>query len=122
MPDVPLRSLTIVYKNLQEVYFTSFHFYIASSLATAVAESEEVNFLIYPNPAVDKFNVHGLKFKVGGSTIELYDLNGSKLLEKQIPVRTEAVEMDVSGLQSGLYFCRISTKEYSVTKKLMIQK
>ena len=134
IPDIPLKSLTIVYENLQEIYFTSFHFYIASSLATDVAESEEVNVVVYPNPAVDRFGVRGLRFPartanavqsgggVGGATIALYDLNGRKLLEKHIPKGAETAEIDVSGLKNGLYFCRISTKEYSVTKKLIIQK
>ena len=38
MPDLPLKSLTIDYENLQEVYFTSYHFYIASLFATGIAE------------------------------------------------------------------------------------
>jgi photosystem II stability/assembly factor-like uncharacterized protein len=86
-------------------------------------------FNIYPNPVVDEFKVQSPKFfggmpsaKVGGATIELYDLNSRKLIEKHIPAGTETVEIDVSGLESGVYFCKISTEKYSVTKKLIIQK
>ena len=77
--------------------------------------------MIFPNPASDKFIVKGLMFKVKGSTMELLDLNGKKLLEKQIHAGTETVEIDVSGLKSGVYFCRLLLEEKSITKKLIIK-
>lgn len=85
-------------------------------------EVEPLNFELYPNPAVDKFKVQSLKFKVSRATVEIYDLNGRKLLEKQIPAGTENIVVDVSGLKSGVYCCKISTKEHSVTRNLIIQK
>ncbi len=92
-------------------------------------EVERMKFEIYPNPAVDEFGVSSSEFGVESCTIELFDLNGKKLLEKHIPARpaggpagTETVEIDVSRLKSGVYFCRVSSEKYSVTKKLIIQK
>ncbi|MCK5840374.1 MAG: lamin tail domain-containing protein, partial [Bacteroidales bacterium] len=92
----------------------------------------KLDFVIFPNPARDKFKVQGSRFKVKRSEVhlrriqdwrvELFDLFGEKLLEKQIPAGTETVELDVSSLQSGFYLCKISTQEHSLTKKLIIQK
>jgi hypothetical protein len=80
------------------------------------------DILLYPNPAKDKFTVQSLKFKVGYATFEIYDLNGRKLLEKNFPAGSENVEIDVSSLQSGIYFCRLTSENKSTTKKLIIQK
>ena len=94
------------------------------------------DYIIFPNPAGKEFKVQSppagqasLKFKVSRATLEIFDLNGRKLLEKQIPARpaggpkgTEEFTVDVSHLNSGLYFCRVRTEKGSVTKKLMIQK
>jgi len=49
-------------------------------------------------------------------------LNGRKLIEKQIPAGTETVEVDVSNLKSGIYFCKLITEKGNATKKLIIQK
>ena len=85
-------------------------------------EVESLQFEIYPNPAVDDFRVRSLEFGVSQATLELFDLNGRKLLEKQIPKGTEVFTVDVSNLQSGLYFCRIRIENKSVMKKLIIKK
>jgi len=95
--------------------------------------AEQLQFEIYPNPAVNELRVAPRKlsgeFRVSQAAVEIYDLNGRKLLEKQIPARpaggpkgSEEVTLDVSGLQSGVYFLRLIMKNKSVTKKLIIQK
>ena len=88
-----------------------------------------IEFELFPNPAGDQFMFQslpightGLKFTTVRGMIELYDLNGRKLLNKQIPSGSEEVTIDVSGLQRGFYLCKISTQDYSITKKLIIQK
>lgn len=85
---------------------------------------EPWKFELYPNPAVSIVTLRPARILKGGGSavVEIYNLNGKKLLEKQIHAGTEAVEIDVSGLNSGVYFCRINTKEYSSTKKIIIQK
>ena len=80
------------------------------------------DFEIYPNPTANEFKVKSSKFKVEGATIELSDLNGKKLLEKNVRAGTETIEIDVSSLKSRIYFCKVSTEKYSATKKLIIQK
>ena len=60
--------------------------------------------------------------KVEDAKIEIYDLNGGLLLNKQFPAGTEEIEIDVSGLQSGIYFCKLITEKGNATKKLIIQK
>jgi len=85
-------------------------------------ENKISDFEIYPNPVKDKFKIKSQKLKAESATIELFDLNGRQILEKHIPAGRETVEINVSHLKSGVYYCKISTDEYSTTKKLIIQK
>jgi hypothetical protein len=55
-------------------------------------------------------------------TVELFDLNGRKLLENYFPAGNETTEIDVSHLQNGVYFCRLIVDEKNTIKKLIIQK
>jgi len=95
---------------------------VTVTVTTGLVEIKETDFLIYPNPTANEFKVQSQKKKVEEATIELYDLNGRKLLKKSIPKGQESTEVDVSGLQSGVYFCRLISKNKSVTKKLIIQR
>ncbi len=85
-------------------------------------EVELLKFEIFPNPAVSVCNLQSSVFSLQSAVVEIYDLNGKKLLQKPILKGRETVEMDVSSLRSGIYFCKVSTEEYSLTKKIIIQK
>lgn len=93
------------------------HFTIATGIEDFKRKGE---LTIYPNPAKDKFKVQSSEFQV--EELEIYDLNGRKLFERQIPTGTENIEVNISHLKNGVYFCRLFSEKYSVTKKLIIQK
>ena len=80
------------------------------------------DFEIFPNPAREVVSLQFSVHRFQSATIEIYDLNGKKLLKKQIHAGTKELKLDVSNLKSGIHFCKISTEQYSVTKKLLIQK
>jgi hypothetical protein len=93
------------------------------TVITGIGDFEQQDELnIYPNPTAGKFNVQCSMFKVEDATIEIYDLTGKKLIQKQIPSGTENVEIDVSHLKNGVYFCRLVFEKYSTTEKIIIQK
>jgi len=48
-------------------------------------------------------------------------LNEKMLIERHFPAGTEEIEIDVSHLPSGVYGCKVSTENKSVTKKLIIK-
>jgi hypothetical protein len=48
-------------------------------------------------------------------------LYGKTLIEKQITTGQQNVEIDVSNLASGVYFCTLKTDKKSSTKKLIIE-
>jgi hypothetical protein len=79
-------------------------------------------FMVYPNPTNGKFEARMPGIGIIGARFEIFDLHGRKLIKKQIPTGTESIEIDVSSLQSGIYFCRLISENTSATKKLIIQK
>jgi hypothetical protein len=121
MPNIPLKSLVIDFENLQEGAYVSFHFYIASLKASGIHEDSNIHMNIYPNPAVEEFRVLSSEFRVSRAALELFGVDGRKLLEKSIPKGSEEVTVDVRSLQSGLYFVRLTVDNKSVTKKLIIK-
>ena len=118
MPDIPLKSLTIIYENLQEAYFTSYHFYIASALPTGTFGNDELQMKIYPNPAGSWLTIQLSSSATGQATI--YDVIGKTVVQTELQNSRQTI--DVSGLPEGLYFVRLTVGNKSVTKKIIIQK
>ncbi|MCK5693659.1 MAG: T9SS type A sorting domain-containing protein, partial [Bacteroidales bacterium] len=74
--------------------------------------SRSVN--IYPNPADQYVNLEGLE---GYLSIEMWELSG-KMLKK---LSTEDKQLDVSGLQNGIYLLVCDGKDGRLVRKLLIQ-
>ena len=84
-------------------------------------QKPDFDFQISPNPAKDRINIQFADpINIKGK-IELYIATGKKIAEKQVPAGAEMVELNVLGLKSGVYFCRLILENKSVTKKLIIQ-
>ena len=74
---------------------------------------------IYPNPAKDKFKVQCSKFgssMFGGSKLKagnykvlsVYNSQGLKVKEINVPAGKETLSVDVKGWQRGIYFLRMT--------------
>jgi len=74
---------------------------------------------IYPNPANNEFKVQSSKFQVSG--IEIFDIFGKKYKDAKTRSHEGEWSLDISHLQSGIYFIKIYNEENQVvTKKLVI--
>ncbi|MBI4931064.1 MAG: T9SS type A sorting domain-containing protein [Bacteroidetes bacterium] len=88
--------------------------------STAVAEQEQFELTIGPNPAVDHFVI---KNELNSKALfMLYDVTGRKVAEENIGKATHVV--NVNTLPDGLYFYSVSDESNTVIKsgKLIIQK
>jgi len=90
--------------------------------------TETLKFAIFPNPCRDKFVVSSSQLVVETGLIEVYDVSGKSMIKRKIPARpaggqagSSTIEIDISNLKSGVYFCRWLTKKKSIAKKLIIQ-
>lgn len=67
------------------------------------------DFSIYPNPFYDNLNIETKNKSV---YIEIYDLFGKKLLNKKV----ESTSVDLSFLNSGVYFLKVHNKTFKIIK------
>lgn len=82
-------------------------------LVTAINETKEMDIMIFPNPFTDSFCIFGLK---GLATLNLFDLNGRFLLNKQVG---ENEYVSLGELSKGVYIARLITPEGTIQLKLI---
>ena len=76
---------------------------------------------IFPNPGTDILNIESELFQVFPATVEVFSLNGKKLIELEIPAGTEAYKLKANMLESGVFLCRITFDHYQIIKKIIIE-
>lgn len=77
-------------------------------------------FKVYPNPANGIVNISALKTTQGEATLNLYDLNGRKLMSKTVKSSVENT-INVSDFSSGVYILKINTGRHTQTEKLIVK-
>ena len=82
-----------------------------------VAETEDVNVMIYPNPAKDVVKVTTVNGQQ--STVKVYNTLG--MLVEEIEINSNETEINVSDYNPGVYFFNIQTENGNVTKKIVVE-
>ncbi|NTW32794.1 MAG: T9SS type A sorting domain-containing protein [Bacteroidetes bacterium] len=77
------------------------------------------NIYIFPNPASDKITVNTSE-KI--NTIEIYNIVGEKVYSLNNFKQQKSNEINLSGINTGIYFVKIFNGEKYFTKKIIIQK
>jgi hypothetical protein len=77
---------------------------------------------IYPNPVNSVISLQSKALSQQTVIMEIFDINGWKLIDKQITKETEKTDIEVSHLQSGVYCVRLHIGDITVSKKIIIQK
>ena len=86
---------------------------------TNVAETEDVNVMIYPNPAKD---VVRLSTDNSQQTIvRIYNVMGMLVGTQLATSATDEIEINVSDYNPGVYFFNIQSEEFNVTKKIIVE-
>ncbi len=86
-------------------------------------DRRQEDFLIYPNPTMEKFSIQCSEFCIGYCKIELYDLFGKQVaLLFEGDLTTDQLEFNVDILQAGIYLLRIHSGNQIFTQKIIIQK
>lgn len=107
-------------------YGNCISFVAQSTIGTDLRESNSPDLKIYPNPASDHLT---LSFNTGdpeGVVFTMFDLNGRIVLRKELSGVVQgvnAVSLDLSGIQDGIYTCRITGEEKMfAAQKLVIKR
>ena len=81
--------------------------------------SSNISTKLYPNPANNK-----VKLEIEGlnedTEVNLYDINGRKLMNKFIKANQKVLEIDISKLVKGIYNIRIENDKISISRKLIV--
>lgn len=91
--------------------------YAATAVAFVSNTADNVN--VYPNPANDIVNVQCGTLK-GTATITITDVAGRVLLTSQATLADAASQVNVSGLNSGLYLINIATAEGHISGRFSV--
>lgn len=92
--------------------------YRFTPITTSVAAQNQTasNIIIYPNPAVNTFEI---KTDLKLALIEVYNLNGQLL--KQTNVMPDENKVDISALAKGIYLVKIYTATGNYFNKLVVE-
>ncbi|UPT72325.1 MAG: M36 family metallopeptidase [Flavobacterium sp. JAD_PAG50586_2] len=75
---------------------------------------------VYPNPSSGNFNIRINAFS-GKINYQLFDLNGRIIIEKfNVDCNNEA-QVNLVGVQTGIYLIKINADNLSTTKKIMVK-
>ena len=80
----------------------------------------ESNIQIYPNPAQQILNIKNNTYAIIDSAT-IYDVRGRLISTTQINDSRVTKSINVSNLQSGLYFVKLNINDTSITKKFVVE-
>ena len=80
---------------------------------TGIAESEEDQFVCYPNPVEDLLYFCG----ISDAEIVVYDLNGRQLLNKKVVDLGNYQQINLGSLPAGTYVLQVGDKRKKIIKK-----
>lgn len=115
--DVIPNFATIFFESNPAIVTNTFNTVFVETLG--IAEFETENFIVHPNPANDQLNVVLSQSAI--DSIAITDVLGKKVLTLKGNESQEQV-IDVSSIQSGIYFVEVTTDSNSkAIKKLIIK-
>ena len=79
-----------------------------------------LNYAIYPNPVVDRLKVDIREMRKDKAIVYIIDSNGKIIFEEDMTVGVR--EIDLTGLQNGMYYMRIKSGSFTKTEKFVVIK
>jgi photosystem II stability/assembly factor-like uncharacterized protein len=87
-----------------------------SEMITGIEEYNKDNVSIFPNPTTGKFRIKSETEFSEGASLEVFNITGVKILEQE-----SIDQVDLSFVPKGMYFVKITSKEKSYTKRLIVE-
>ena len=83
---------------------------------TNVISNYENKFSVYPNPVKDELTI---TTEVRVEEIAIYDVYGRQAMCQQVNETTSQQVVNVTGLNSGIYFVKITTEDGEIVKRFV---
>ena len=99
-----------------------YYVFINYPLSINQLSNNQFQIAIYPNPASNQISIATNFTRSENINISMYAINGSLVSQTESKYTGEPLNIDVSALEAGIYFVKISTKEFTSTKKIIISK
>ncbi|MGB3132820.1 MAG: T9SS type A sorting domain-containing protein, partial [Saprospiraceae bacterium] len=76
---------------------------------------------IMPNPASDFIYINGLNAEHGNTLVKMYSMNGIQVINQEFNSLIGDNKINVSSLQTGVYFVTVSNNDFSYKQKIIIE-
>jgi hypothetical protein len=83
--------------------------------------SDEIGLNIYPNPFSESATLQMTNSLRTNSELKIYDVFGREVSQNLIPNKAGSFTIKRGDLQSGIYFVKVLSKNYSTVNKIVIQ-
>ncbi|WP_296381689.1 T9SS type A sorting domain-containing protein [Winogradskyella sp.] len=119
-------SVGDIITNTASIYFDFNAPIITNTFTTTFVEPlsvdsfESIRYSMYPNPAKESVTITLSSSNYENSILSIYDVQGKQIL-KQLNDESSIIQLDVSALQSGLYFVQLSNGTHTQVEKLVIE-
>lgn len=100
--------------SIQELSSMSFHFNVINS--TSINEFSENRLSVFPNPANEQITLDNGQGMM--DELYVYDIMGREIRKHSINATKST--LDISNLQSGMYFLKIITEQGILTRKVQV--
>lgn len=90
---------------------------LAGLNTAAVAEREDTDLAVYPNPVNDQLNLFSME---GLEEVKIFNTLGQQVLSETLD-RTEYYTLDVSGFSKGLYVVTVATAHGTANKTIVVE-
>jgi len=81
--------------------------HVIPSIGYPLSDMTELNFILYPNPAEDRFNIQFEQPLTERTDLELFNYLGTQVRELQMEPGTDKYTVEVGDLVKGIYFVRL---------------
>lgn len=112
LANVAAGSYTI---SVSDKYCTKQEAFTVSGTTSSIAEIDQIQSQVYPNPASETVFVEFDKSLSGETTIQVIDLSGKEVSNMQRSGVLKSVEVDVNALATGFYVLKISNPAYGTS-------
>ena len=95
-------------------------FVIDATAVLSINDFEEGEFLLYPNPSSDIFNITRFNTVGENMTVKVFDLMG-KLIYQRKNIVDRNYKLNMNGFSKGIYFLHVNIENKRLVKKLLLK-